>query len=110
PSLAIGGAEKVTIFIAQYFQENGAEVTIITNCIDDREYQLPTGIKRLSLIDKSEQISKIKILKRIKKIIYNQNPNILIAMGSSLSLYAVSAVRKTNTKLIISERNSPENF
>lgn len=110
PSLSIGGAEKVTIFIAQYFQENGAEVSIITNYINDLEYELPFDIKRISLIDKSEKISKIKIIKRIKKIINDQSPDLLIAMGTPLSLYATSAVKKTNTKLIISERNSPENF
>lgn len=109
-SLAFGGAERVTVYLAEYFSSNNIDTTIVTTKVEDKEYEVPKEIKRTVLFYRNEKKSNISIIKRLRKILKKEEPDILIVMGTPLIMYAIPASVGIKTKIIVSERNSPKNF
>lgn len=99
----MGGAQRVSMNLAYWLQDNGNEVCIIgitktTNpsySFDNiNYYELPEGNKIMLLR------SKVK----------DYTPEIVLSMGVPLSIYTVPACIGLNLKHVISERNDPSNF
>ncbi|MGU8191094.1 glycosyltransferase family 4 protein [Clostridium perfringens] len=109
-SLAFGGAERVTVYLAEYFSNNNIDTTIVTTSIEDREYSVPEGIKRKVLFNKHEKQSNFNRTKRLREFLKKEQPDILLVMGTPLIMYAIPANVGLKTKIIVSERNSPKNF
>src|SRR5699024_4615056 len=100
-----------TIYLANFFKKNNINATIITNKIKSEEYPLNINqIKRISLFNRDEKFNPFKVSLRLHSFIKKEKPDALIVMGSSLINYAIPALKTINTKLIVSERNSPNNF
>ena len=109
-SLAFGGAERVTVYLAEYFSNNNIDTTIVTNNTADKEYQVQKSVKRKSLFSKEEKRTNINTVKRLRQLLKKEQPNVLLVMGTPLTMYAIPATMGLKTKVIVSERNSPENF
>ena len=109
-SLAFGGAERVTVYLAEYFSNNNIDTTIVTTSIIDKEYDIPEGVKRKVLFDKCERQSNFSRVSRLREFLKKEQPDILLVMGTPLIMYAVPANIGLKTKIIVSERNSPKNF
>lgn len=109
-SLAYGGAERVTVYLAKYFSDKNIETIIVTNNIADKEYLIEKNINRKSLFNKNENQTNINTVKRLRQFLNKEQPDVLLVIGTPLLMYAVPAVIGLKTKVIVSERNSPQNF
>lgn len=105
-SLALGGAERVTIHLMEYFNRHRNEVFLLTNNVSEKEYEIPLGTTRYSL--KNQKIYK-QILE-IRNCLKEVKPEVIVVMASTLSMQYVLATTGLNIPLVISERNSPTNF
>lgn len=108
PYLSRGGAERVTIYLAEYINRHGIRCDIITFCEWEYEYSVPENVRRINLLDKNE--SKIKLIPRLRKIIKSNKIDTLLIMDVPTCIFAIPACFGLNLKVIVSERNSPYNF
>ncbi len=108
-SLTGGGAERVTCNLANYLQENGCSVDVITMSDVSDTYKLNKGINRFYLLRKKERSNKIQDFivrqKRLKQyVINNQDVDCYIVM-LPITIFMLVRLRKfTNGKIIISDR------
>lgn len=109
-SLAYGGSERVTVYLAEYFSNNNIDTKIVTNNISEKEYIIQKNVKRKSLFDRQEKRSNIDTVKKLRQFLKKEQPDVLLVMGTPLIIYAVPAAMGLKTKVIVSERNSPQNF
>ena len=108
PHLSRGGAERVTIYLAEYMNRRGISCEIITFSEWEYEYSVPQNIRRIILLNKNE--SKIKLIPRLRKTIKNNKIDTLLIMDVPTCVFAIPACFGLCLKVIISERNSPDNF
>lgn len=108
PHLSRGGAERVTIYLAEYMNRQGISCEIITFSEWEYEYSVPQNIRRIILLNKNE--SKIKLIPRLRKTIKNNEIDTLLIMDVPTCVFAIPACFGLCLKVIISERNSPDNF
>lgn len=107
-SLGRGGAERITIYLAQYFKEQGVECEIVTWSKQDKEYNLPSGIKRHVIYEGQEgSISSIRKMRECYKQIA---PDMILIMGTPLCTRVVLALKGLNIPFIVSERNDPTHY
>ena len=105
-SLARGGAERVTVYLADYMVKNGVSCDILTETISKNEYDAPSGVERITLKSKG-YFSKIR---EIRKFIKNSGADTVLVMGVSNSIYVIPATFGLKVKVVISERNDPNHF
>lgn len=110
-SLNKGGAERVLLTLAEKLSKT-YEVVILTDVYDEREYSLPSSIRRIDLGHYMEKMPKIKIglLKRllaIRKCCKIEAPDKIIAFMASSSIRAVLANIFTGRKVIVTIRSNP---
>ena len=105
-SLARGGAERVTVYLADYMVKNGVPCDILTETISKNEYDVPDGVQRLTLKAK-KYFSKVR---EIRRVIKNSGVDTVLVMGVPNSIYVVPATCGLKVKVIISERNDPNHF
>ena len=105
-----GGIERVTCNLANLFIARGIDVSIITQDSDCASfYTLNNDVKLYSLhIDErasneSRWTYKMKIIKALRAHINQEQPDIVLAIWSDMSSYAVLAAIHTNTKVIACE-------
>ncbi len=114
-SLTGGGAERVTCNLANYLQENGCSVDVITMSDVSDTYKLNKGINRFYLLRKKERSNKIQDFivrqKRLKQyVINNQDVDCYIVM-LPITIFMLVRLRKfTNGKIIISDRCNPTSY
>lgn len=114
-SLSGGGAERVTIHMAEYWAKKNHNVTIFTMAsTEDNRYQIPNSVTLVSLeIDGSSRglltavWSNIRRLHILRKAIQKQNPDIIISMMSTANVMTGIACLGLKTKSIGSERSYP---
>ena len=104
-SLSHGGAERVSIYLAEHLLIYDVVTTLITRTVSQTEYSVPNGVRRLNVHDYSNNS-----IIGLRKAIIISGADIVLVMGASNSIYAVPACLGLNVKLVISERNSPQNF
>ena len=56
-SLSKGGAERVIINLADYFQHEGYRVLLLTARVDKEEYRVPEGVIRLITEPKEKELA-----------------------------------------------------
>lgn len=111
-NLVRDGAERVTIYVADYLSKKGIETTIFTLNKAKVEYNVPVGVKRVILYEKSHNryihlpCEILRFRNALKKI----DPDVLIVMDNTASVLAVPACTGLRTKVVISERNDPTHF
>lgn len=101
-----GGAERVVSLLSEYFALNGHAVAVIcTSYNGSRSYRVDNSVAVISLVNKKENF--LEKAKKLKKIIYKENPDIVISFlpNSGFLVYLASASRIS--KIVSSERNSP---
>lgn len=105
-NLGYGGAERVTIYLAEYFANNGFNTYIITDEQKSKEYILPENVSRLNL--KKDKF--IKRIKKLRKILLEMDIDLMVTMNTYLTPVAFFSANNLKTKIVVSERNSPQNF
>lgn len=114
-SLTDGGAERVTVSLAEYLAVNDCSVILATMYgIENDFFQTSRRIKRLSLnlAFKNKGLKKIteniKRISALRKVIKSENPDIVLGMMNCNAVMCIIASLGLNTKIIASERNHPE--
>lgn len=110
PRLCHGGAERVAVTLANGFVKKGHRVIFITNLYEEQTYILNESVKVYNLV--SAPIPKIwkwiSAVWRVKKIIKQEQPDVIIGIMSLCSLIARIAAIGLNTKVIATEHNAFE--
>lgn len=105
-SLERGGAERVTVRLADFFTQNEIKCYIITNKCGNNEYPLPEGVERFSLSNRKSILN----IFRLRKFLKSRAIDSLVVMGTSECVIAIPATRGLKIRTIVSERNDPSNY
>lgn len=112
PTLSGGGAERVIVNLAEYFAKDGNDTLIINSYSTEDEYRLSDSVRRVFLEDKPSEKSFIrknyKYVKKLRKILKNEKPDILISFMAEPNFRSVIATRGLEVKTVVSVRNDPE--
>ena len=113
-SLAKGGAEHVAVNLAQYFNDQGWQVCILTKLKADEEYDIPVGVTR-RLADLTEtELSKSRVVnlhKRVSKLqsIFREiEPDIIVSFIGKNNFMAITAAKPLNIPVVVCVRSAPE--
>lgn len=107
-SLGGGGAERVTINLANYLSKKYS-ITLIVFSKDNNNYDVSDKVSLKFLPDKIHCFSNIKRVFALKKILKSENPDVVISLGLGYNfLFFGNLLKKYN--FILSERNSPEHY
>lgn len=115
--LGSGGAERVMSTMANYWAENGRDVTIVTlstEAVDWCGLQLHPSVKRvgLDLLSASKNISaavrnNLKRIKRLRQELQRLRPDVAIAFGDATNVLTLMASPGLGMSVIVSERIDP---
>ena len=114
-SLTGGGAERVTAHLANYWSEQGHEVTILT-CLSSVQgaYEVADDVivQSLNVAAKSQNalaglLNNLKRVQKLRSEIKRTSPDVLISMMTTSNVLAAIACRGLNVRCIGSERNFP---
>lgn len=100
----MGGAQRVAFNFATWIDSTSDHSAQIVALRDTKKKQYDFGtIRYVSLHGKNK-------IKNLKKILLQDNPDVMLSMGVPLCLYSVPACMGTGIKHIVSERNDPRHF
>lgn len=102
-----GGAERVTVYLADYFARNGIGCDIITLKTGNNEYEVPRNVNRYSL-DRQGKHGLANIF-ALRSLLKKSSADVMLIMGTTNGIYALTACFGLKIKTIISERNDPQN-
>lgn len=106
-SLISGGAERVLVLLANYFEEQGQDVTIIT--FNDKEVWQPNKtIKRVKLHQGRIKNQMIRSTTVLAKYYYKKSnrPDVLISFMTRTNLIGILVAKFYGIKIIASEHNN----
>lgn len=106
-SLVPGGAERVLVLLANYFERQGHDVSIIT--FNDKEVWEPSKtIKRIKLHHGKIKNQMIRCVKVLGQYYYNKKnrPDVIISFMTRTNLNAIIIAKLYNIKIIASEHNN----
>lgn len=113
-NLSRGGAERVVVNLAARFASDGYTVSIITEEQSETEYAVPDGVRRINAGEKpvsggmaARLISLRKRCQRLRKLLKNEHPDIVVAFGKSANYRAVAAAAGI-CPVLVSVRNDPK--
>lgn len=107
-SLHKGGAERVFVNLAEYFEREGYRVTMVTQYRKEDEYTLPEGIARvISEIDENEITGNrlINFYRRVKKLhlIWKETqPNLVLSCIGKNNFMTIVTTMGTRTRPVVS--------
>ena len=112
-SLVGGGAERVTLNLAEDWSKHGAEVVIATLAKDADAYAVPAGIRRITLDVPNISTSLLSFLRNnvvralfLYRVLRTEKPDVAIGM-IRISAVALALVRGRNGIAIGMEHNYP---
>ena len=114
-SLSGGGAERVTCNLANYLNENGYKIDVITMSNKRDTYKLEEGVNRICLLEESERSNVWRNYKlrqeRLKQyVVANQDISCYVVMLPITIFMLIRLKKFTNSKMVISERNNPDSY
>ena len=83
------------------------EVVIMTDTVDDLEYELPDGLKRVNLKDRMEKNTALSRLCAIRACVKEEKPDSFVAFMLSSAIRAVIATLFSGFKVIAAVRSNP---
>lgn len=106
-TMGSGGAERVISILSNSFalKEHGVSILMIGSDASRPFYSLSDKIKLIHL--SSEKLGFFKKAKKIKKVIIDDKPDIVISFLSYVCIYVWCALKHTKIPYIVSERNDP---
>lgn len=110
-SLAGGGAERVVSRIASCMARRGNSVEIFLIAKDDVDYPLNKEVD-VKFINPKVQLRGLRYIFRCmeyRKEVKRFNPDVIISFTTAVNLFVLEAMRGTDFKIILSERNDPHN-
>lgn len=114
-SLSFGGAEKMMAFVIRSVAPHFEEVFLLQFTDESGDYELPDNIKYYNLggNDSTKSIiGKIKLfhfrIKKVRLFLKDNDISLICSFGFYYTFMAILATQSTNTKVVASERRSPE--
>ncbi|WP_243140634.1 glycosyltransferase family 4 protein [Pelistega ratti] len=110
PSLLGGGAERVAVDLATYWQRKGYEVTLLTQSDSGTDvYHLPSTICRICThqLGQTGIVAQIKKVWAIRRAIKQYRPDIVIGMMTSSSVMSILASIGLSVNVIATEHAHP---
>lgn len=108
-----GGAQRVMANLAQYFDEKGVKVILITDFPPQQgkpEYDLPQGVERLYLrksLGGNPLLKNIERVKVLRTIVKAEKPDIVLSFLGHPNVRMLLATLGLKCKKIVSVRNDP---
>lgn len=110
-SLSLGGAERISILLAEWLNSKGIEVALVTLKKDrEKGYDLNPNVNRIAINEYSDNASSFNTILELRKALKEYKPTVVIVMGVPLCVYTAPALFGLNIPVIVSERNDPANF
>lgn len=112
-SLAKGGAERVAVNLATYFDSIGYEVTIVTKLKGEDEYVIPDTVKRVIADIIGDEITKSRIknlrnrVKKLRNIFEEIAPNVVVSFIGKNNFMAIRAAKRKKIPVVVSVRSAP---
>ncbi len=113
-ALRKGGAERVMVNLAGYFQSQGLRVTLVTQYLCEEEYELPEGIPRLfSEIEKEEETGSrvgdfLARYRKLRRIFRELSPDCVLSFIGKNNIMALLACLFTRIPVVVSVRGEPK--
>lgn len=107
-SLSKGGAERVFVNLAGYFQTEGYRVVMVTQYQKEEEYTLPDGVERILSDISEEKVSASRIvnffrrLNKLHAIWKEQKPDLVLSCIGKNNFMTVVTAMGTKTKPVVS--------
>lgn len=105
-----GGAERVSVYLANYFNRKGIEVSLISYHSNSSNYKLD-NIRHLSLNRdtryKNSITRFISLVRDLRNCLLQEKPDIVLGMMSYNGVAASLALLGTKIPVVTSERNDP---
>ena len=105
PSLEYGGAERVTVRLANCFCEK-KHVYVITNRICEKEYLLDSKVNRININSENAFVFMKCFRNKMKEL----NPEFVIVMFAPMYILIYLSMLGLKFTQIVSERNDPKHF
>lgn len=114
-SLGGGGAERVAVDLATYWQKLGHKVSLVTQSTRESDmYALPDSVQRFVLGTAGDSgggwrgaLANWKRIRKLRRIFRKQKPDCVLGMMTTSSVLAVAAAKKLPCKVIASEHTHP---
>lgn len=108
-NMLAGGAERVISQLANYFVENEIVCNIVTLDCKEVQYEIDNRIKIIPIGKKSSNkgLDKFFRYSRLRKILLEQKPDVVLAMPEEIGIYVLLAMLGTSIPVYVSERNNP---
>ena len=105
-SLGLGGAERVSTRLAEWWITQNVDVSFYTTmAIPKKEYIISSKIKRFSCYKGSE----VNTIKELRKTLKEDKPDVVVIMDTPMCVFAVPALLGTGIPFVVSERSDPKN-
>lgn len=107
-SLSKGGAERVFVNLAEYFQTEGYDVIMVTQYQKEDEYDLPDGIERIlsdigeENVSASRAVNFFRRLNKLHAIWKEEKPDLALSCIGKNNFMAAVTVMGTKTKAVVS--------
>ena len=108
-SLAAGGAERVISQLLNEWCKNNIKCSLILINKKEKFYSIPEKVDlyEIDKLHKTHYIDKLKKYARVRKIIGEINPDVVLSMPEEIGIYVIGALLGTKYPVIVSERNNP---
>ncbi|MBO5486499.1 MAG: glycosyltransferase family 4 protein [Eubacterium sp.] len=112
PSMTGGGAERVTANLANRLDEMGHEVKILMTASDDVAYKLNEGISVNQIGERTHGslLGRVQRIFTLRRYFKQNKKTVFISMPTDTNMFAILASLFLPVKLIISERNDPNQY
>lgn len=117
-SFGAGGAERAMSVMANYWAENGAQVTLITLAAEDHDfYALRPSVKRIGLgvLNHSKNLferlwNNINRMWVLRSSVTHSEPDVVISFGDTTNVTTLLAMWGKSTPIIICEQIDPRQY
>lgn len=107
-SLNKGGAERVLLAVADELNRRSEyEVVILTDTVDELEYEIPAGLRRVILEDRMARESAGCRLQAVRAFVREYKPDRFVVFMLSSAIRAVLSTIGTGYKVIAAVRSNP---
>ena len=109
-SLSGGGSERVMTLLANQMAEDGYDVVMVLCVHNEETYKLNEKVKHYYLNENNRSGLKMRLtrLKELRSAIRKEKPDVVISFMSQINMYSLIASMGLNTRVIVSERNDPQ--
>lgn len=113
-NLARGGAQRVVVNLANYFQEIGYKTVIVTTKSNECEYEYNADVGRIISDLTEEEQSQYRLcnfflrLKKLRGIWKQEKPDLILSFMGKSNFYAIFTTIALSIPVLVSVRSAPE--